>query len=174
MITRILVPLDGSQRAEAVLNYVEQLAGFYTAKVILLQVFELPHRTDLSKEELDQYEALPKQTVSDLQEQVDAAEKYLQAVVDRLAAQEIDAHGRVAYGPIASTILKTAEQENADLIAMASHGCGGLQGVYYGSVAAGVLQRVDRPLFIVRSDPNEELAAATAAAATAVEADKTQ
>ena len=163
MYKRILVPLDGSHRAESVIAHVQQLAGFYQAEVILLQVFELPHRTDLSKHELDQYDALPKQTVADLQEQVETAEAYLHTVAAQLSASGVEAHGRVAYGPIASTIMKTAEQEDADLIAMASHGCGGLQGVYYGSVAAGVLQRVDRPLLIVRSDPNGEEPVTTAA-----------
>jgi nucleotide-binding universal stress UspA family protein len=38
-----------------------------------------------------------------------------------------------------------------DLIALASHGRGGLARVFYGSVAAGLLHRVDRPLLIIRS-----------------------
>lgn len=164
MYKKILVPLDGSNRAEAVIAHVEQLAGFYGAEVILLRVFELPHRTDLMKQELDQFDALPKQTVADLQGQVETAESYLQTIVNRLEAKGVEAHGRVVYGPIATTIMKTAEQEDADLIAMASHGCGGLQGVYYGSVAAGVLQRVDRPLLIVRSDPNDKEPLPTAVA----------
>jgi nucleotide-binding universal stress UspA family protein len=42
-------------------------------------------------------------------------------------------------------------QEEADLIAMASHGRSGLSRVFYGSVAAGVLHRVDRPLLLIRS-----------------------
>jgi nucleotide-binding universal stress UspA family protein len=47
--------------------------------------------------------------------------------------------------------MRIARQEDASLIAMASHGRGGLSDVYYGSVAAGVLQRIDRPLLIVRA-----------------------
>ena len=39
----------------------------------------------------------------------------------------------------------------ADLIAMASHGRTGMSQVFYGSVAAGVLHRVDRPLLLVRA-----------------------
>jgi nucleotide-binding universal stress UspA family protein len=34
---------------------------------------------------------------------------------------------------------------------MASHGRGGMTDVFYGSVAAGILQRIDRPLLIVRA-----------------------
>jgi nucleotide-binding universal stress UspA family protein len=34
---------------------------------------------------------------------------------------------------------------------MASHGRGGLYRVFYGSVAAGVLHRIDRPLLLVRT-----------------------
>ncbi|MCB0075487.1 MAG: universal stress protein, partial [Caldilineaceae bacterium] len=57
----------------------------------------------------------------------------------------------VEQGPIVRTILDVAERENADLIAMASHGRSGLARVFYGSVAAGVLQSADRPLLIVRA-----------------------
>jgi nucleotide-binding universal stress UspA family protein len=48
-------------------------------------------------------------------------------------------------------IIEAAESEGADLIAMASHGRSGLSQCFYGSVAAGVLHRVDRPLLVVRS-----------------------
>ena len=44
-----------------------------------------------------------------------------------------------------------AARENADLIAMASHGRTGLGRVFYGSVAAGVLHRADRPLLLIRA-----------------------
>ena len=57
----------------------------------------------------------------------------------------------VAYGPAVERIIHIAEKENADLIAMTSHGGGGLTRVFYGSVAAGVLNRVDRPLLVIRS-----------------------
>ena len=49
------------------------------------------------------------------------------------------------------TILDIAVEEEVDLLAMASHGRSGLSRVFYGSVSAGVLQRIDRPLLLVRS-----------------------
>jgi nucleotide-binding universal stress UspA family protein len=55
-------------------------------------------------------------------------------------------------GAIVAEIIDAAEREGADLIAMASHGRTGLARVFYGSVAAGVLHRVDRPLLLVRSE----------------------
>ncbi len=48
-------------------------------------------------------------------------------------------------------IIRTANTENVDLIAMASHGRGGLSRVFYGSVVTGVLQRIDRPLLKIRA-----------------------
>jgi hypothetical protein len=44
----------------------------------------------------------------------------------------------------------------ADLIAMASHGRTGMSQVFYGSVAAGVLHRVDRSLLLVRARGAEQ------------------
>jgi nucleotide-binding universal stress UspA family protein len=55
-------------------------------------------------------------------------------------------------GPVVRTILDVAQRENVDLIAMASHGRTGLARVYYGSVAAGVLHQVDRPLLLIRAE----------------------
>lgn len=58
----------------------------------------------------------------------------------------------VEEGSPARVISEVAERENVDLVAMASHGLSGLARVFYGSVAAGVLHRIDRPLLIIRSD----------------------
>jgi nucleotide-binding universal stress UspA family protein len=44
-----------------------------------------------------------------------------------------------------------AQSEGVDLVAMASHGRSGLRRVFYGSVAAGVLNRIDRSLLLIRS-----------------------
>ena len=57
----------------------------------------------------------------------------------------------VANGPIVERIIDVAGGEDADLIAIASHGRTGLSRVFYGSVAAGLLHRIDRPLLIIRS-----------------------
>jgi nucleotide-binding universal stress UspA family protein len=48
-------------------------------------------------------------------------------------------------------ILAIAQRENVDMIAIASHGRSGLSRVFYGSVTAGVLQKIDRPILVIRS-----------------------
>jgi nucleotide-binding universal stress UspA family protein len=63
----------------------------------------------------------------------------------------IEAKAEVLQGPVVQAITDAAEREDADLIAIASHGRSGLSQCFYGSVAAGVLHRVDRPLLVVRS-----------------------
>ena len=150
MYKTILVPLDGSTLAEAILPHVEQLAALCGASVIFLQVIELPH---LVPDKGEGFEALPHLSAADVEKQVNDAQTYLEALTERVRDNGLTAHFRVEYGPIVTTILRLAEQEAVDLIAMASHGRGGLTDVYYGSVAGGVLQRIDRPLLIVRTRP---------------------
>jgi nucleotide-binding universal stress UspA family protein len=151
MYKTILVPLDGSHRAEAILPHAQQLATLFEAELIFLQVFELSHLVDLPSVDKSDFQALPHIGKEKLQDHIDEAQKYLLEMVGLAAEIGIPSRSRIAYGPVASCIINTAVEEKVDLIAMASHGCGGLQGVFYGSVAAGVLQRVDRPLLIVRS-----------------------
>lgn len=149
MYKKILVPLDGSELAETILPNVEELARLFNSTVILLQVLELPHLVGLPKGDI--YDALPQMTPAEVNQYLNETRSYLDGVVDTLQAKGMDARGLVEYGPVVVTIMRVARQEEVDLIAMASHGRGGLTDVYYGSVAAGVLQRIDRPLLIVRA-----------------------
>jgi len=151
MYKTILVPLDGSHLAEAILPHAQQLAALFEAELIYLQVIELSHIVNLPDVDENDFQALPHIGKEDMQKHVEAAQNYLSEMVQFAQENGIPARSRIAYGPVASSIINTAVEERVDLIAMASHGCGGLLGVYYGSVAAGVLQRVDRPLLIVRS-----------------------
>jgi nucleotide-binding universal stress UspA family protein len=151
MYKTILVPLDGSKRAEAILPHIEEMAAHYGSSVVFLRVFEIPHITPVMAVSDDEYEALPHLGREQLQDLVTDAQNYLSGLCQQMTAQDISGRYLVEYGPVAATIINTAVRENADLIAMASHGSSGLEGVYYGSVAAGVLQRVDRPLLIVRA-----------------------
>ena len=147
MYKKILVPLDGSGRAEAILRHVEELAQRFKAKVVFLQVIEPVHihvsvhdYSNDEKLEISQREAL-----------VYRAESYLAGLKGEFREKGISAKLLVEEGPVVSTIISVAEREQADLIAMASHGYTGLSHVFYGSVAAGVLHRVDRPLLLIRA-----------------------
>jgi nucleotide-binding universal stress UspA family protein len=151
MYKKILVPLDGSTRAEAILPHAQQMAVHFDSEIIFLQVLELSHMVNLAKTDEDSYRALPHISEEEMRERVIEAQRYLSEIVKMAGETKIVSRFRITYGPIASSIINIAVEEEVDLIAMASHGCSGLQGVYYGSVAAGVLQRVDRPLLIVRS-----------------------
>ena len=145
MFTKILVPLDGSERAEAILPYVEYLASKDdTSQVVLLQVIEpsaalLTSRTPLVDQE----------TIDRI---YDEARDYLEKLQARLEEKRMHARVHVALGPVVTTIIGFAGQEKVDLIALASHGRSGLPAIFYGSVAAGVLHGADRPLLMIRSN----------------------
>jgi nucleotide-binding universal stress UspA family protein len=142
MYNTILVPLDGSERAEAILPYVETLAQRCSAKVIFIQVVEPPPYEG-------PHEHLPGGV---LDRHIKQAESYLTGLQKKFREKGIEAQTRVeVYGPVVAGIMDAAQAEGADLIALSSHGRTGLPEVFYGSVAAGVLHRADRPLLLVRS-----------------------
>lgn len=146
MYKKILVPLDGSLRAEAILPHVEQLAQWSGASLVLMRVVE---PTPIVVDPYDPQPAFPFQ--DDLERQAVEVDTYLAGVAANLAEKGITAERKILRGPIVESILQVADDEQADLIAMASHGRGGLARVFYGSVAAGVLQRINRPILLIRS-----------------------
>lgn len=149
MYQTILVPLDGSKRAERILNHVEELSRRLDSKLIFLQVVEPtydvvgPHGTvmDMNMELMQQRE--------------EEANNYIESMRGEFTERGLNVKALAEKGPVVSTIINVAKREDADLIAMASHGRSGLSRVFYGSVAAGILNQIDRPLLVIRSVENE-------------------
>ena len=148
MYKKILVPLDGSKRAESILRYVEELAYRFEAKVVFLQVVESP-RLILGAEE--GHTANVEFYKKELERSEKEGNDYLTALSGLFREKGIDTKIRLVHGPVVEAIMNAAEATNADLIALASHGRSGLSQVFYGSVAVGVLHRIDRPLLLIRS-----------------------
>lgn len=145
MYRTILVPLDGSERAEAILPHVIELARSQGSSLVLLRVVD-------PAVAYSGVEGLPFEVARDIvNAEAEEAKRYLEAKRGELQAQNIEATTTVRYGAISQAILEAAEASDADLIALASHGRTGLARMFYGSVAAGVLNRADRPLLLIRS-----------------------
>ena len=145
MYNTVLVPLDGSERAESILPHVQDIAMHYKAKVVFLSVLEVPH-TVVSPDGI----YVPSEEVIEQhhREVID----YLTKHVDAFTNLGLQAECRHAHGRIVDAICETANEVGADLVALASHGRTGLAQVFYGSVAVGILHRIDRPLLLVRAE----------------------
>jgi len=152
MYHTILVPLDGSKRAEAILGHVEDIAKSNDAILIFLKVEEEPIM--LERDEVIDVEKYHKAFVK----QIALSQGYLDDLQAKFNEKEIEADTKLAYGSVVKAILNTASETGADLVAMATHGLSGLARVSYGSVAAGVLQAADIPILLIRScdDKKEE------------------
>jgi nucleotide-binding universal stress UspA family protein len=132
----ILVPLDGSRLSETALPVAEALARGYDAEVRLLRALEAED---------------PIAAEADAQK---VAEGYLQA-----KALDLEAGGlqrvawRVWFGEAAQAIANAVTTEGAVLIAMASHGRGGLKRLLLGSVTESVIRKGPAPVLVVRGRP---------------------
>ena len=144
MYHTILVPLDGSKRAEAILPHVHKIMRSGGSKVVLLTALE-------PKVVAGSLHVQPQEEALETDQQIRSSEVYLENLADDFFRRDVHAEFKVVIGSPVETIIKVAEEIDADLIAIASHGRSGLSRVFYGSIAAGVLAAVDRPLLLVRS-----------------------
>ena len=149
MYKKILVPLDGSKRAEAILPHVKNLALCFNAKVIFFIVIEPGHF--IEHDEITYATTYEER----LDHQIKETESYLASILEQFREEGIKVQTLIGDGPVVKAILDAAKSESADLLAMASHGRSGLSRTFYGSISAGVLQRIDRPLLLVRSRNGE-------------------
>jgi nucleotide-binding universal stress UspA family protein len=116
MYQTILVPMDGSKRAEAILSHVESIAKSNKAKVFFLKVEEEPIMPERD-EVID---------IAKYHEVFDKQNELSQAYLDDLKAgfheKDIQAVTQLAFGSDVKAILNAAAETGADLIAMATHG----------------------------------------------------
>lgn len=145
MYKSILVPLDGSKRAERILPHVEELALRFGAEVIFIRVVE-PNVSTIGA-----HGSNPEMYIDMVDDLYKEAKAYLTALKGEFREKGISVKTIVRRGTVVNNIISISESEDVDLIAMASHGRTGLGRVFYGSVAAGVLHQVDRPLLLIRA-----------------------
>jgi nucleotide-binding universal stress UspA family protein len=152
MYQTILVPLDGSLRAERILPHVENLSKRFKSKVFFLQVVEpeLQFINPSFYETTIQTDVI-QVTLESFKRKKEGISAYLTGIQHFFQKKGIDAGIFVEQGAVVETILSVAQRENADLIAIASHGRSGLFRVFYGSVAAGIMQKIDRPMLVIRT-----------------------
>jgi nucleotide-binding universal stress UspA family protein len=137
VIGRILVPLDGSEAAEAVLPYIERIAAATNASVLLFAAVDRPR-------DWGTY------TAGDLKES-DTKRSHISARSGRLtSATDNDVEAEVVTSPPAEAILAAADKTHPDLIAMTTHGRSGVSRWVLGSIATKVLHATHTPMLVVR------------------------
>jgi len=140
MFQRILIPLDGSPRAELILSRVDHLWRGESSELVLVH-------------SVSDYGLLNGRynTAPSLEHRRDEAESYLRGVARRYTDVGARVHTRVLEGSPAGAILDAARREEATMIAMTTHGRTGILRWLMGGVADQVLRATDVPVLLLRA-----------------------
>jgi nucleotide-binding universal stress UspA family protein len=148
MYEHILVGLDGSKLAEQILPYVELLAARFNSSVTLLRAtISLQQAVALGGGMMD---GIIDPTLTEEEDRRRAAE-YLSQLADGMRRRGLTVKCALPEGPPARAILDHACRGGTDLMALTTHGRGGLERLVFGSVADGVLRKSESPVLVVRA-----------------------
>jgi nucleotide-binding universal stress UspA family protein len=135
MFERIVVPLDGSENAEIVFPYCADLAARFSSTVTLVTVSET------ATEDIDHlFNTYLKHARKKMRQQLKAL-----AVLETVTLES-----EVLFGDPARGILRVAEDKDAGLIVLASHGSSAEGPWFLGHIAAKVLRATKRPVMLIR------------------------
>ena len=144
MDEKIVVPLDGSKVGEAALPYVEDIVSKLSpevkTEVVLLQVLAPSSIPTVSGRTPS---GIP-YTEQQLEETEKKAMEYLNQTAEALRIKGVTVTTKVAVGDASEQIVKVAEEIDANLIAMSTHGRSGFSRWAFGSVTDKVLRREGR------------------------------
>ena len=149
---RLMVPVDGSQRAETVLPVASSLAAFYEADLFVVHVVRRPEmprrRTPLTPEDIGLAERLTERNQSE-------ANKYLEEIQSR-APVKVQTRLEIS-DRVNATLHEIAKQEDIDMVLLSAHGYSGESKWPYGSVVISFISYGTTPLLIVQDIPRDQL-----------------
>jgi nucleotide-binding universal stress UspA family protein len=146
IFSRIVVPLDGSQRSTAILPFIEKLAAMLPCEVFLVEVVESGmHVRTIGGLDYVSF----KQRDMDLTKA--AAKNYLERVSTELILTKAKVNCEVRAGDVAWEILELANEKGCTLIAMSSHGHSGIEAWSMGSVASKIVEVSTQSVWLVPS-----------------------
>jgi nucleotide-binding universal stress UspA family protein len=141
MFCRILVPLDGSATAEAVLPFVRDEARCHSATVVLIRVIA-PLRDSLMM--------VPSLVEQATEKSIEIMTNYLEDVASSLRTEGLDVEIVLKHGQPAQTIIDFAEESGCDLIIIGTRGETGALQWRFGGVASKVIRaRTTMPVLVV-------------------------
>ena len=139
---RILVPLDGSQRAESVLPHATAVARSQDTQVLITHIVrrsEMPRRTPLPIEDIELIERITERNRAE-------AEKYLDELKSRL---DVNIETRLLIDPsVSSALHELIEKEQIDIVYMTAHGFTGDTRRPFGSTVVSFIAYGTTPLLI--------------------------
>ncbi len=148
---RILVPLDGSLRAELVLPTAKTLARFHNAEIILTHIVykpEMPRRSPLTDEDLELIDHFVERNRQE-------AVKYLNQIESTV---EVEHDIRLIISDNVETSLQDlAESEKADLVIMSAHGYSGSRRQPFGNVTTNYIEYGSSHLLVIQDFTPEEV-----------------
>ena len=148
MYSKVLVPLDGFELAESILDHVREMAsGHQVLEVVLLTVVEgyeegLPSTTWGGVKSVEHRAALVAESVAE-------AREYVEKVAEKLKKKGTVVRPVVIQGRVTEEILDYAIENQVDLIMMSTHGRSGPSRWALGSVADRVVRHSPVPVLIV-------------------------
>lgn len=148
---RVLVPLDGSQRAECVLPLACKLVNFHDAQLLLAHAVrkpEIPHHTPLTEKETELVERISEHNRLE-------AEKYMEGLKERLEC-DVQLH-LLENGDIAAALHNMIQQQEVELVALSAHGYTSTPRWPYGSMALNFIAYGTTPLLVMQDMSSEEL-----------------
>ena len=153
MYDKMLVPLDGSEVSELVLPYAIEFAKRCGSQVTLLQTVESLGQAMATMAPADPVLVTPQTTESILEgieAEQQAAREYLTGIAARFKGEGIDTGTVVASGSPGTEIIHYVDEQEINVVAMSSHGRGGLGRAILGSVADHVMHHTTVPVLVLR------------------------
>ncbi len=151
---RLLVPLDGSRRAEAALPIATRLAEEHQAELLLTHIVnrpDTPRRMPLSHEDIDLVNHLVERNREEASEYLEQLQVRLPGNVRTLLAVSDN---------VAAALQDMAEREESDLMVMTAHGYSGQARWPYGSITNRFIADGVLPLLVVQDQPSDAFAMA--------------
>jgi nucleotide-binding universal stress UspA family protein len=142
-ITKILVPIDFSDRSLKALSYAVGIAQNFNSKLMVVYVNEpVPPISDKAWGVVDRSKMY--------EEHLGEAKARLKAIVEERTPKEMSVGVEILTGDPAPEIITVANDFHADLIVMGTHGRGGLAHLLMGSTAEKLLRKAPCPVLTLR------------------------
>jgi nucleotide-binding universal stress UspA family protein len=139
MFKKILVTLENGPADETILPQAKNLAKQFDSELLLLHVADGWVARNFHQLKLAESEEMKQDRA------------YVERVARELSAEGLAVSAQLALGNPPTEILKIAEREHCDLIAMASHGHRFLGDLFHGSTISEVRHKTAIPLLLVRA-----------------------